>query len=106
MDHLTRQMMLWFSITEERLIAEGEIDTPIDRMTWDYVSYIRAHPVVSWSIPTAILYGARDTMQTRELMQDFSQRHNCALTVSENSEHPFIAQSDHAIVTRWLRENI
>lgn len=106
MDDLTRQMMLWFGITEERLEREREIETPIDLMTWAYVQYVRTHPIVSWSIPTSVLYAGRDNLQSREVIDAFCGRFNAALTVSPQSEHPFMGEGDADIVARWLRESL
>ena len=36
----------------------------------------------------------------------FAEKFGCSLTVSENSEHPFMAQSDATIVENWLCRNI
>ena len=106
MDALTRQMMVWFGITEERLKREREIETPIDLMTWDYVQYIRAHPVTSWPIPTRVLYAGRDNLQPREVIDAFCNQFSASLTVSPQSEHPFMGEGDANIVARWMRESL
>ena len=106
MAYLVAQMMQWFSVTPDELKAKGVIDTPIDPLRWDYCQYIQAHPVVKWPFPTAILYAGKDYMQSREVMEAFSQRFHCHLTVSEDSEHPFMAEGDAEKVEAWLTENI
>ena len=106
MEYLVRQMMRWFSVTPERLQQEGEIDTPVDPLRWDYYQYILSHPVESWPIPTSILYAGRDDLQSAETMRRFADRFGCALTVSPDSQHPFMEPGDEAIVTRWLTEHI
>lgn len=106
MEHLIRQMFLWFNVTPERLEAEGEIDTPIDPLRWDYYQYVLAHPVEAWSAPTHILYGGRDDLQSLEVIRAFADRFGCQVTVAENSQHPFMEESDFPIVDRWLKENV
>jgi len=106
MEYLIRQMMRWFSVSEERLEREKEIDTPIDLMSWDYYRYVLDHPVEKWDIPTAILFGAKDELQSQDVMQAFAERFGCSLTISQTSEHPFMAESDGPIVARWLRDNL
>lgn len=106
MEHLIRKMFLWFGVTEERLAAEREIDTPIDLLRWDYFQYVLAHPVQRWTAPTHILYGGRDDLQDREVMEDFAGRFGCHLTVAENSLHPFMEPADGPIVDGWLRAHI
>lgn len=106
MEWLVKHMMLWFGVSEEQLMREGEIATPIDALRWDYYQYILAHPVEKWPIPTAVLYAGRDTMQPVEVMRDFCDRFGGELFISENSEHPFMAETDAPIVEKWLKEHI
>lgn len=106
MGYLIRQMFSWFQITEERLAKEKEIETPIDLMTWDYFQYVLAHPIAKWNAPTHILYGGKDNLQSLEVIQNFSERFGCEITLSENSEHPFMSESDSAIVRQWLIDHL
>ena len=39
-------------------------------------------------------------------MEAFANKFNCELTVSQNSEHPFMAEGDAAIVEKWLWDNL
>lgn len=106
MPYLIRQMFLWFGVTEERLAAEKEIDTPVDALRWDYYQYVQAHPVDRWASPTCILYGGKDNMQSLDVMQAFAQRFGCVLRVAEGCEHPFMAEGDGAVVEQWLRDEL
>ena len=106
MEHLIRQMMVWFDISEERLAREKEIMTPIDLMTWAYFQYVKEHPVQRWDPETHILFAGKDDLQSLQVMQDFAGRFGCTLTVSENSAHPFMAREDGPVVDRWLRDNL
>lgn len=104
MEYLIKQMMLWFDVPKERLERETEVDTPIDVLSWDYYQYVLAHPVQKWRIPTAILYGGKDNLQSLDVVENFVGKFGCKLTVAENSEHSFMG--DGEIVEEWLRENI
>jgi len=106
MEYLIRQMFSWFRVTEDQLAQEKEIDTPIDRLRWDYYQYVLAHPVKHWPVPTNILYGGKDDLQSRTIIQAFSRRFRCQLTISEESLHPFMDEKDWPIVDKWLRENL
>ena len=106
MEYLIKQMMVWFEISEERLAREKEIDTPIDIMTWDYYQYVKEHPIQKWDIATNILFAGRDTFQSLEIVKDFVGKFNCVLTISENSEHPFMGEGDGAIVQQWMQDNL
>lgn len=103
---LARKMMEWFGVSEEQLEREKEISTPIDPLRWDYFCYSLAHPIVSWSIPTVVLYGGRDPLQSREVIQSFCRRFDCECTISEESDHSFMDNSDGPIVRHWLEMSI
>lgn len=106
MEYLIRQMMGWFHITEERLAREGEVETPINTMSWEDYQYVLAHPITNWRIPTAILYGGGDNLQSRQVMKAFADRFGCRLTISECSEHPFMQPTDAPIVEGWIRRSL
>lgn len=106
MHYLINNMMLWFDITEETLKAEKEISTPLDLMTWDYLEYVKNHPVVKWESPTTILYAEKDNLQSYSVVNHFAEKYNCKLMVSSGSEHPFMEERDFYIVEKWLRDNI
>ena len=105
MEYLIHQMFIWFNLSEEELREKGEIPTPIDTMSWPYYLYVKDHPIDRWTAPTHILYGAKDNLQSREVINEFVGKFNCRLTVSENSEHAFMEESDMPIVTAWMKEN-
>lgn len=106
MERLVKNMMLWSGVTESELENKKEIPSPVDTLRWDYYQYIISHPITQWNIPTAILYGGKDDLQPEESVRAFAEKFGCSLIVSENSEHPFMAQSDAPIVENWLCRNI
>ncbi len=106
MEYLIEQMFVWFNITEEQLRIQGEIQTPVDTMTWLYYTYVKEHPIDKWTVPTHILYGAKDNLQSYAVIKDFADKYNCHLSVSENSEHPFMEENDKTILTTWMDKSI
>ena len=106
MEWLVRHMMLWSGVTEERLRQEKEIDTPIDPLRWDYYQYILSHPVTEWPHATAILYAGKDQLQPRESIDRFARRFGARVTVSPESEHPFMTEADRPFVEQWLRAQL
>ncbi|MBR6114993.1 MAG: alpha/beta hydrolase [Oscillospiraceae bacterium] len=104
MEALIRQMMVWFGVTPERLEREGEIETPVDTMSWAYYQYVLARPLRRWDVPTEILYGAKDELQPPEVIRAFCRRFGAGLTVAENSGHAFMDAGDDAIVRAWLEK--
>ena len=80
--------------------------TEIDTLRWDYYQYIISHPISRWDFPTAILYGGRDNLQPIKSIRSFAEKFDARLTISEQSEHPFMAAEDKKTVDKWLLENI
>lgn len=106
MAFLIRQMFTWFGVTEERLRQEQEIPTPVEPLSWQYYQYALAHPVSRWTPPTQVLYGGRDNLQSREVMEENCRRLGWGLTVSEESEHPFMAESDAPAVRAFYEKHL
>lgn len=106
MEYLIGQMMMWFDVSEERLEEEKEVDTPIDILSWNYYQYVKAHPIQNWKIPTRILFGGKDNLQSMDVVKNFAKKYSCLLTVAEKSEHPFMEEADGMIVWQWLVDNI
>lgn len=106
MKWLVQHMMLWSGVSEKQLEEQQEIVTEIDTLRWDYYRYILSHPITRWGSPTAILYGAKDNLQPIESIQAFTEKFGTKLTVSEQSEHPFMSPHDYEIVDKWLYDNI
>lgn len=106
MEYLIQQMFKWFNVTEEMLAEEQEISTPVDILSWKYFCYVKDHPIIKWEYPTHILYGGKDNMQSLEVIEAFSKRFKCELTISEKSEHAFMEKEDVAVVSSWLQRNI
>lgn len=106
MNYLIQQMFTWFNITEEMLKAKKIINTPVDTMTIDQFNFYKENPVTKWPFKTNILFAAKDNMQTYEIQKNFTDTFGGTLTVSENSEHPFMKEEDGPIVKKWFEENI
>ncbi len=106
MYYLINQMFNWFNITEERLIAEKKIYTPIDILRINYYQYVKEHPIDKWPIPTSILYAGKDNLQPIKIIKKFVKTNNCELTISPTSEHPFLQNHDLKILNTWFESNI
>ncbi|MDO5291980.1 MAG: alpha/beta hydrolase [bacterium] len=106
MEYLIHQMFRWFHLSEEILRERRIIQTPFHVMSWDYFMYVKDHPIVKWDVPTNILYGTRDTMQSRELVEEFSEKFHCKLNVIENGSHGFAKEQDLPLAHEWLKDSI
>lgn len=103
MVRLIEDMMGWAGVTREQLRLEGEIPTSFgETLSWRYLTYAREHPITRWSCPTAILWGDRDHLTSRETAEAFAKRFGCRLTVMEDGEHWFHTQEQLAVLDAWL----
>lgn len=106
MEYLIHQMFIWFDVSEPILEEKREIETPVDILSWDYYTFVKENPIVKWNVPTHILYGLKDNLQSLKVIEDFTKKFCSVITVSENSEHPFMDESDAPVVENWMRANI
>lgn len=107
MERIIDNMMKWFEISAERLMAEKEIETPIGQtLYWDYYRYVQDHPISKWEPPTAILYGSEDTLCEFDIVSAFAAHFGCALDILEHGEHYFHTEEHLDYYGRWLADNI
>lgn len=103
MEKLVADMMLWANVSEAELERRKTVKTAFgEALSWDYLQWVRAHPV-SWSIPTEILYGEKDNMQSLETVRSFAQKHRANITVMENGEHWFHTEEQMQFLDAWLK---
>lgn len=106
MEYLIKNMFQWFRVTEEMLYTKREIPTPIDTLSWDYYQYVKKNPIERWNSPTYILYGAKDNLQSLQVIENFAKFNHAALTISEHSEHSFMGNGDDKVIKKWLCDNL
>ena len=107
MERVINNMMTWFNVSEDKLKTEKEIETPIGQtLYWDYYCYVKAHPIDTWSIQTAILYGSEDNISEFDVVSEFVKRYNCKLQVLERGEHYFHTEEQLDYFRQWLSKNI
>ena len=100
-------MMLWSNTTEKNLEEKQEIKTDFGQtLYWDYYKYVKENPIVNWNKETFILYGSKDNMQEQSIIQEFSKRFNCELTILENAEHYFHTKEQLEFYKNWLDKAI
>lgn len=106
MPWLIRQMQMWFHVTDEQLQAAGCIATPVDDLRWDWHEHAMHQPPMAWPIPTYVLYGGRDNLQSRAVMEAFCAHAGAKLTISEESDHSFMAPQDTSVVHEWIMASL
>lgn len=102
MENMIQNMMTWAGVTEERLQAEGEIPTEMGQtLSWDYLTYVRQHPVHALCPHTEILYGDRDDLVPQPVVERFAQGEGANLTVVPGGEHWFHTPEQLAVLGQW-----
>ena len=100
-------MMLWSNTTEEKLKTKQEINTEFGQtLYWDYYKYVKENPIVNWNKETFILYGSKDNMQEQSIIQEFSDKFNCKLSILEKGEHYFHTEEQLNYYKKWLDKAI
>lgn len=74
-------------------------------MSWEYLSYVRNNPI-TWNIPSSILYGEKDNMNSLDTISIFADKINADLTVMENGEHWFHTLEQVRFLDDWFKKNI
>ena len=106
MERLIRNMMQWANVSEAQLKEAGEISTDFDdTLSWQYLCWVREHPY-RWKVPTQVLYGAKDNLTSRAVLEQFKQRTGAHLTIMEEGEHWFHTELQLAVLQEWERAHI
>lgn len=102
MEKLISDMMGWAGITEESLKERGRIETAFgETLSWEYLCWVRSHPI-SWNVPTRILYGSNDTLQSENTIRAFAAQTGAQVTVMEGGEHWFHTGKQMEFLDRWI----
>lgn len=83
MEALITNMMQYAHVTEEQLQRAGEIPTDLgENLSWPYLCWVREHPL-HWHGRTQVLYGDRDALTSRTMIERFRQESGAHLTIME-----------------------
>lgn len=101
METLILSMMQGAHVTEEQLKAAGEIPTEMgETLSWPYLCWVREHPL-QWHIPTQVLYGDKDALTSRAVMERFHRQSGAHLTILQGGEHWFHTEVQLAVLQSW-----
>ena len=102
MEKLILDMMQLANIAEENLKEQGHIETAFgETLSWEYLSWVRNHPI-SWDIPTRILYGSKDHLQSIDTIRSFAEQIGAEVTVMKDGEHWFHTAEQMAFLDNWI----
>ena len=106
MECLILEMMRRENISEEELSLRKKVNTLSgELLSWEYLSYVRNNPI-TWNIPSSILYGEKDNMNSLDTISIFADKINADLTVMENGEHWFHTEEQVRFLDGWFKKNI
>ncbi len=106
MDHLIENMMQWAGVTKDELEAKKIIPTNFGQtLSWEYYLYAKQNPIPVWDSDTKVLYGSKDNLTERYIVDEFVEHFHCGLTVMENGEHWFHDKDQLAFLNKWEQEN-
>ena len=57
---------------------------------------------ISWNVPTEILYGSDDNLQSMDTIKEFVMKESAGLTVMEGGEHWFHTDEQMRFLNQWL----
>jgi uncharacterized protein len=107
MQRLICGMMASMNVSEEQLEKEKEISNPNGQaLSWEYYSFVKAHPVTRWPSPTAILYGSADEVVEPDTYRLFAERFDARLQVLPGGSHAFISEEGASVLNGWLDEQV
>ena len=101
MERLILGMMRASGIDEEELKARGTVQTPVGTLSWEYLSYVRTHPM-RLDADISVLYGEHDELTPRGAIEQFAKKSGAALTVMKNGEHWFHTSEEMRFLDEWI----
>ncbi|MCR5289284.1 MAG: alpha/beta hydrolase [Treponema sp.] len=104
MESLIVNMIGWAGTTEAELEEKKIIPVDFgDDLSWEYLQYVRNNKI-SWTVPTEILYGNLDNLQSLETIQQFAKETGASVTVMEGGEHWFHTDEQMKFLDEWMTD--
>ena len=106
MEQLILDIMKKAGVSEKELSLKKIINTSFgESLSWEYLSYVRNNPI-KWNIPSSILYGKNDNINSLKIISDFANRINADITVMDNGEHRFYTEKQMIFMDNWFKKFI
>ena len=103
LEYYIRDIMAEYSVTDEQLEAETEINTPRGVLEWPYLRFVEKHPA-RLDIPSWIIRGDQDEMVPLGTLSRFVGAPGVELVQIEGGQH-FLGQPPHLdTVVAWFEE--
>ena len=106
MEKLILDMLEWAGTTEQELERRKVIPVDFgDDLSWDYLQYVRNHEIC-WKVPTDILYGSADNLQSLVTIEDFCSKASATFTVMDGGEHWFHTKEQMDFLDEWMKKEL
>ena len=103
MEKLILDMISWAGTSESELEKRKIIPVDFgDDLSWEYLRYVRHHKIY-WNVPTEILYGNTDHLQSMNTIDDFARKTGAGLTVMKGGEHWFHTEEQMRFLDKWFQ---
>lgn len=107
---MIESMMKRAQVSEERLLAEGEITTDFNQtLSYRYLKYARENPIKAICFDTRILFALGDELINKRTIDKFCLDNDCEVTFLKGGEHWLHKEEDVARMEEWeekpLRED-
>ncbi len=102
LEKLIMDMITWAGTSEAELEEKKVI--PVDfgeDLSWEYLQYVRKNKIF-WNVPTEILYGEKDDLQSIETIRAFVAATGAGLTIMKDGEHWFHTKEQLEFSDSWL----
>lgn len=107
MEKLILSSMERAGVSERELRGRGEIPTNAgETLSWRYLSWVRANPPADWRCPTFVLWGERDDLTSRGVIEAFARAYGADLAVAADGEHWFHTPAQLQTLAAWEREHL
>ncbi|MDD6038311.1 MAG: alpha/beta hydrolase [bacterium] len=104
MEKLILDMINWAGTSESELERRRVIPVEFgDDLSWEYLQYARRNKII-WDVPTEILYGSADHLQSIDTIQEFAAKDTVNLTIMEGGEHWFHTDEQMKFLDQWLEK--
>lgn len=106
MEHLIENMIRWANVTETELQQKKTIQTEFgETLSWEYLNWVRNNRI-NWHIPTHILYGSNDNLQSSEDIKDFALKTGADVMILDGGEHWFHTEEQMHFLDNWILNKI
>lgn len=102
MENLIKNMLKYANVTEAELQKKGIIQTEFgEALSWEYLNWVRNN-LINWRVPTHILYGNNDNLQSLKDIADFAAKIGADVTVMDGGEHWFHTEEQMQFLDNWI----